>query len=41
MIAFVSDITGSQRLGVTPLVFLFALGLFLLLWVKPDGEQHR
>lgn len=40
LIALVSDITGSQRLGVTPLVFLFALGLFLLLWVKPDGEPE-
>lgn len=39
MIAIVSDITGDQRLGVTPLVFLFGLGLFLLLWVKPDGEH--
>ncbi|MCE8007419.1 MAG: MFS transporter [Aestuariivita sp.] len=40
LIALVSDITGSQRLGVTPLVFLFGLGLFLLIWVKPDGETR-
>ncbi|QBF29817.1 MFS transporter [Thalassococcus sp. S3] len=40
LIAITSDLTGSQRLGVTPLIGLFALGLVLLLWVKPDGEQH-
>jgi UMF1 family MFS transporter len=38
LIAITSDITGSQRLGITPLVGLFALGLFLLIWVKPKGE---
>ncbi len=31
--------TGSQQLGITPLIFLFLVGLFLLLWVKPDGER--
>ena len=30
--------TQSQQLGVTPLMVLFLLGLFLLLWVKPDGD---
>ncbi|MEE4189002.1 MAG: MFS transporter [Roseobacter sp.] len=37
-IAIVSDLTGSQRLGITPLVVLFGLGLLLLLWVKPKGD---
>ncbi|MBI6630673.1 MFS transporter [Pontibaca salina] len=31
--------TGSQQLGVTPLILLFVIGLFLLAWVKPDGEH--
>ncbi len=39
LIAVTSDITGDQRLGVTPLVALFAIGLVLLIWVKPDGEK--
>ncbi|MTJ03671.1 MAG: MFS transporter [Sediminimonas qiaohouensis] len=30
--------TQSQQLGVTPLVVLFLLGLFLLWWVKADGD---
>lgn len=30
--------TGSQQLGVTPLVVLFLLGLILLRWVKPEGD---
>jgi MFS transporter, UMF1 family len=38
-IAIVTRLTGSQRAGITPLVILFLIGLFLLLWVKPDGEQ--
>lgn len=40
LIALTSQITGSQRLGVTPLVVLFMIGLVLLLWVKPDGEHE-
>ena len=31
--------TGSQQLGVSPLIGLFLIGLFLLLWVKPDGDD--
>ncbi|MCF6316026.1 MAG: MFS transporter [Marinosulfonomonas sp.] len=31
--------TGSQRLGITPLIGLFLIGLFLLIWVKPNGEH--
>lgn len=38
LIAITSDITGSQRLGITPVVGLFILGLILLLWVKRDGD---
>jgi len=38
LIALATTLTESQRLGVTPLIGLFAVGLFLLIWVKPDGE---
>ncbi|MEM7520212.1 MAG: MFS transporter [Pseudomonadota bacterium] len=38
LIAITSDITGSQRLGITPIVGLFILSLILLTWVKRDGD---
>lgn len=37
-IAFVSDLTGSQRMGITPIIALFILGLVLMIWVKPKGD---
>jgi UMF1 family MFS transporter len=41
LIAIVSDLTGSQRLGITPVIGLFALGLILLIWVKPNGDYAK
>lgn len=38
LIALATTLSESQRLGVSPLIGLFAVGLILLLWVKPDGE---
>lgn len=38
-IGVATDLTGSQQLGVTPLIGLFLIGLLLLIWVKPDGES--
>ena len=38
LIAVATDITGSARLGISPVIGLFALGLVLLIWVKPEGE---
>ena len=38
-IAVASDLSGSQRIGVAPLIGLFLVGLVLLIWVKPHGEQ--
>jgi UMF1 family MFS transporter len=38
-IGLVTDLTGSQQLGVSPLIGLFLIGLVLLVWVKPDGER--
>ena len=40
LIAITTDISGSQRIGITPLIVLFLIGLFLLTWVKPDGEKR-
>ncbi len=40
LIALATTLTESQRLGVTPLIGLFVLGLVLLLWVKPEGEPE-
>ncbi|NUB44867.1 MFS transporter [Fertoebacter nigrum] len=39
LIAVSTDISGSQRIGAAPLIGLFLIGLVLLLWVKPNGEQ--
>ena len=38
-IGVVTWLTGSQQLGVTPLILLFLLGLVLLAWVEPDGDR--
>lgn len=40
-IGLATDLTGSQQLGILPVVVLFAIGLVLLLWVDPDGEKVR
>ncbi|MDI3338479.1 MFS transporter [Defluviimonas aestuarii] len=39
LIAIMSTMTGSQQLGITPLIGLFLIGLVLLVWVKPDGDR--
>ncbi|MWD28337.1 MFS transporter [Aquicoccus sp. SCR17] len=39
-IGIVTALTGSQPLGVTPLIALFLIGLFLLRWVKAEGDPH-
>lgn len=41
LIAVASQATGSQRLGVSPVVGLFILGLILLIWVKPKGDFSK
>ncbi|WP_096784245.1 MFS transporter [Rhodobacter sp. CZR27] len=40
LIALVTTLSGSQRVGIAPLILLFLAGLVLLLWVKPDGEER-
>ncbi len=37
-IAFATSATGSQRLGVSPVIALFLIGLVLLYWVKTKPE---
>lgn len=38
-IGITTAVTSSQRLGITPLIGLFLIGLFLLFWVNPNGEH--
>lgn len=38
-IGIATAISGSQQLGVTPLIALFLIGLILLRWVKPEGDS--
>lgn len=38
LIALTTQLTGSARLGVSPVVGLFIIGLILLFWVKPKGD---
>jgi len=39
LIALATEVSGSQRVGILPLIGLFLAGLVLLVWVKPDGDQ--
>lgn len=41
LIALVTMLSGSQRIGIAPLIGLFLMGLVLLIWVKPMGEQQE
>ncbi|MDW4498268.1 MFS transporter [Sulfitobacter sp. D35] len=40
LIAIATDLSGSQRTGVLPVVGLFIAGLILLSWVKTNGEAR-
>ncbi len=39
LVAVVSLISQSPRMGIAPIIVLFLIGLFLLLFVKPQGEM--
>lgn len=39
LIGVVTALSESQRIGVTPVVALFVVGLVLMIWVKPDREK--
>lgn len=38
-IGIVTTLTGSQNIGISPLIGIFAIGLILLLFVDPDGDR--
>lgn len=40
LVAVTTDLSGSQRLGVTPLIALFLIGLVLLSFVDPEGDRQ-
>ena len=35
LVALVTDLTQSQRLGILPIISLFLIGLVMLIWVDP------
>lgn len=39
LIGVFTAITGSARLGISPVIVLFVIGLILLNWVKPEGDR--
>ncbi|MEL7211388.1 MAG: MFS transporter [Pseudomonadota bacterium] len=39
LIGIVSYLTNSPRIGVSPIILLFLIGLFLLRWVEPEGDR--
>ncbi len=38
LIGVTTALSGSQQIGVSPLIGLFLIGLVFLIWVKPTGE---
>ncbi len=41
LIAIATTMTGSQRLGVSPVIALFLIGLVLLYWVKTETGPEQ
>lgn len=39
LIGITTYATGSQQLGVSPVIGLFVIGLVLLIWVNPNGKR--
>ncbi len=39
LITAATALTGSARLGISPIILLFLIGLVLLIWVHPKGEM--
>ncbi|MDO5703688.1 MAG: MFS transporter [Paracoccus sp. (in: a-proteobacteria)] len=39
LIALTTDLTGNQRMGISPLIVIFLLSLALLIWVRAEGEE--
>ena len=40
-VALATDLSGSQRLGVVPILALLAIGLVLMAWVRPEGDRGQ
>ena len=40
LIAVATDLTGNQRMGISPLILLFGVALILMIWVRPYGEKE-
>ncbi len=40
-ITLLTYLTNNNQLGFLPVIFLFLLGLFLLRWVKPEGDRDE
>ncbi|MCZ0813601.1 MAG: MFS transporter [Pseudomonadota bacterium] len=40
LIGTVTAMSGSARIGVSPVIGLFLIGLVLLIWVKPEGDKE-
>lgn len=38
LIGIATALSGDQRIGISPLIVLFLLGLVLLIWVRKDGD---
>ncbi|MEM6304313.1 MAG: MFS transporter, partial [Pseudomonadota bacterium] len=38
LIGIVTTVSGSARIGISPVIFLFLVGLILLAWVNRDGD---
>ena len=41
LIALTTDISGSLRFGISPLIVMFLISLVLLIWVKRAGEAEQ
>ena len=40
-VALATGLSGSQRLGVVPILALLVIGLVLMAWVRPEGDRGR
>lgn len=40
LVWMVTDLSGSARIGITPVIGLFLVGLVLLSWVRAEGDQE-
>ena len=41
LIGIVTAVSGDARIGISPLVALFIIGLLFLIWVNPNGESDQ